>query len=117
MIKLDHVSKIYPVRDGMFYALNDVSLTIRAGEMVAVMGKSGAGKSTLLHIIGCLDTVSEGTYTLNGRIVKTKAMDALRRINMEAYAGGDGRSRDLESNFTKNRLDPLHIAKNYAIIS
>ena len=66
MIELRHISKKYPVNDTFFYALNDVSVIIRDGEMVAVMGKSGAGKSTLLHIIGCLDTVSMGEYILNG---------------------------------------------------
>ena len=65
MIELKNISKKYPVNDTFFYALNDVSLDIRDGEMVAVMGKSGAGKSTLLHIIGCLDTVSEGEYMLD----------------------------------------------------
>ena len=69
MIELQNISKIYPVGEGEFYALKDVSLTIGEGEFVAIRGASGSGKTTLLNIIGCLDDPSEGTYLLEGENV------------------------------------------------
>ena len=69
MIELQNISKIYPVGEGEFYALKDVSLTIGEGEFVTIRGASGSGKTTLLNIIGCLDDPSEGTYLLEGENV------------------------------------------------
>ncbi len=71
MIKLNKVSKIYNKNKGNeLYALNKASLSIEAGELVAITGKSGAGKSTLLHILGCIDTYDEGDYYLDGKLIK-----------------------------------------------
>lgn len=64
MIMLKNITKKYTVGDKEFYALKNVDLHIKEGEMVAICGKSGAGKSTLLNIIGCLDTYDEGEYIL-----------------------------------------------------
>ncbi len=62
MIALDHVTKIYTSGSVDNKALNDVSLTIGDGEFIAIMGTSGSGKSTLLNIIGCMDSLTEGSY-------------------------------------------------------
>ncbi len=71
LISLTHVVKTYITGDEQYHALKDISLTIRASEFVAIMGPSGSGKSTLMHIIGALDTPSEGTYLLNGKNIST----------------------------------------------
>ena len=69
-IELKKVSKIYNSKQrNEFTALKDISLQIKDGEMVAVMGKSGAGKSTLLHIMGLLDNITSGDLFLNGENV------------------------------------------------
>ncbi len=65
MIKLENVAKVYRMGEVEVYALRGVSLTIKAGEMVSIVGASGSGKSTLLHIIGCLDRPSSGNYFLD----------------------------------------------------
>lgn len=66
MIQIEHLTKQYNTKDAAIRALDDVSLSIRAGESVAVMGKSGAGKTTLMNVIGCLDTFDRGSYHLDG---------------------------------------------------
>ena len=70
MIDLQNISKIYPLGDGDFYALNKATVHIDKGDFVAICGASGSGKSTLLNIIGCLDTASDGVYMLEGKAVQ-----------------------------------------------
>jgi putative ABC transport system ATP-binding protein len=65
VIVLREVSKIYPMAEEIVHALRGVSITIREGEYVAVVGPSGSGKSTLMNLIGCLDVPSAGAYELS----------------------------------------------------
>ncbi len=69
VITLDNISRIYGFGDAATVALSEVTLNIKRGEFVAVMGPSGSGKSTLMNLIGMLDTPSHGQYKLDGRIV------------------------------------------------
>jgi putative ABC transport system ATP-binding protein len=69
MIKLKGIMKYYKSGFGRTYVLRDVDLDVEAGEFVTVMGPSGAGKSTLLHIVGMLDTASDGEYYFEDQAV------------------------------------------------
>jgi putative ABC transport system ATP-binding protein len=69
LIILDNVTKTYDTGGAPVQALRGVSLTVRAGEFVAIRGVSGSGKSTLMNILGCLDRPSSGTYRLDGQEV------------------------------------------------
>lgn len=72
MIEIKNIQKTYNYgKSNAFQALNEVSLTINDGEMVAIIGKSGAGKSTLMHILGCIDEFESGKYYLNGEDVSS----------------------------------------------
>jgi putative ABC transport system ATP-binding protein len=71
LIALDNVSKVYESSAVPVRALRDVSLTIHAGEFVAIRGASGSGKSTLMNILGCLDRPTSGRYQLDGNDVST----------------------------------------------
>ena len=81
LIELENISKRYPLGSGGVNALSGVSLSVDAGEFVAVVGASGSGKSTLMNILGCLDRPSEGRYLLGGRDVgrmSSRELAALR---------------------------------------
>ena len=66
VIRADHISKVYRQNTVSFRALHDVSLTIRQGEFIALLGRSGSGKSTLLHILAGLDCPTEGDVFIDG---------------------------------------------------
>jgi len=114
MIEIKNVHKTYNLgKANAFTALKDVSLTIRDGEMVAIIGKSGAGKSTLMHILGCIDSFEKGEYILNGenisKISEKKSAEIRNKeigivlqdfVLMEQYS------------VMENVLMPLYFSKN-----
>jgi putative ABC transport system ATP-binding protein len=80
VIAIDDLSKVYRTGDIEVHALRGVSLTIRRGEMVAIMGQSGSGKSTLMNIIGTLDRPSSGHYRLDDVPVEELEETELARL-------------------------------------
>ena len=66
MIELENIAKVYWMGKVEVYALRGITLSIKQGEMVSIVGASGSGKSTLLNVIGCLDRPTSGQYSLNG---------------------------------------------------
>jgi putative ABC transport system ATP-binding protein len=80
VVEIARVSKVYGHGETTVHALRDVSLTVERGDYVAIMGASGSGKSTLMNIIGCLDTMSSGTYRLDGLDVSDLDDDALSYV-------------------------------------
>jgi putative ABC transport system ATP-binding protein len=77
MMELRGISREYEVGGEHVHALDDVSLTIKQGEYISIMGPSGSGKSTLLNVLGLLDRPNSGTYLLEGEDVSKLDDDAL----------------------------------------
>src|SRR5262249_5496586 len=73
LIRLQKITRRYQMGTETIHALREVSLEIKKGEYVAIMGPSGSGKSTLMNLVGCLDTPTSGEYELNG--VQVSQMD------------------------------------------
>jgi putative ABC transport system ATP-binding protein len=80
IIRTKGLVKDYELGKVKVRALNGVDITIEAGEFVAIMGPSGSGKSTLMHIIGCLDSPTEGDYYLDGTLVSKMSRNELAAI-------------------------------------
>jgi len=66
MIRLEHINRTFKVGDELVHGLDDVSLQLKDGDYVSIMGPSGSGKSTLLNVLGLLDQPDSGNYFLNG---------------------------------------------------
>lgn len=84
VIQVSQVSKVYNMNtNAKVEALNQVELSIEKGELVAIVGKSGSGKSTLLHILGLLDTPTQGNYCLDGLDMSKMDSNNLAHIRNE----------------------------------
>lgn len=80
LIHIEDIGREYIIGAEKIQALQSVSLQIKKGEFVALMGPSGSGKSTLMNILGCLDTPSKGTYILNGINVSEMTENELAEV-------------------------------------
>jgi len=85
ILDLRDIQKHYKNGDTTVRALDGVSLKIRRGEFVAIMGQSGSGKSTLMNIIGCLDRPTSGSYTVLGREAANLEPDELAALRRETF--------------------------------
>ncbi len=83
MIRLQDITKVYPMGKRELTVLEAVTLHIERGEMVAIMGPSGSGKTTMLNLIGCLDTPTSGSYYLEDREVSRLSSGELARVRAE----------------------------------
>lgn len=83
MIEIKNVTKIYQSGNVETKALKSVSFSINKGEFVAIMGPSGSGKSTLMHILGALDTPTNGSYFLDGQDVSELSDEELADIRKD----------------------------------
>ncbi len=122
MIRLENITKTYPMGNRELTVLKGINIQIKQGELVAIMGPSGSGKSTMLNLIGCLDKPTSGRYYLEDREVSRLSGSELAHIrgqkigfifqtfnllsrltalaNVElgmTYAGGVDRQRALEA--------------------
>lgn len=85
LLELENISKVYQSDQVKTTALNSISLTVKQGEFVSLMGTSGSGKSSLLHLLGLLDFATTGTYVFNDRIVNSlskKEIVSLRKLHV-----------------------------------
>ncbi|MBE3120593.1 MAG: ABC transporter ATP-binding protein [Thermoplasmata archaeon] len=106
VIDIDSLTKIYQTGKTDFKALNTVTLKIRKGDFVAIMGPSGSGKSTLMNIIGCLDRPTSGTVIIDGENISIVSDNELAEI----------RGRKIGFIFQKFNLIPTMTAlKNIAL--
>ncbi|HTG80803.1 MAG TPA: MacB family efflux pump subunit [Geobacteraceae bacterium] len=85
LLELSGVGRRFVTGGEELPVLKGIDLTIRAGEMVAIVGASGSGKSTLMNILGCLDRPSEGSYRIDGRETGELSDDELARLRREYF--------------------------------
>ena len=83
LIEVKNAIKTYQTGEDSFNALNDVSLSIKKGEFVAIMGTSGSGKSTFMNMLGTLDKPTSGSYFLDGQDMLNLDNDELAMVRCE----------------------------------
>lgn len=85
LLELKDLRREFPAGEGTIAVLKNINLSIRAGEMVAIVGQSGSGKSTLMNILGCLDKPTTGSYQVHGRETGQLEPDELAQLRREYF--------------------------------
>ena len=80
IISMQNINKSYRTGENNLHVLKDISLTVKKGEYLAILGPSGSGKSTLMNIIGCMDVADNGTYFLDDVQIETAKEEELTKI-------------------------------------
>ncbi len=83
MIRINNLHKSYITGSNSLHVLKGIDLEIQEGEFVSIMGSSGSGKSTLLNILGILDNYDQGSYHLNGTLVKDMSEKKAAKLRNE----------------------------------
>lgn len=111
MIHLENITKSFANGSEQMLALKGVSLHIEAGEFIAIVGQSGSGKSTLMNIIGCLDTLTSGSYKLGGKDITHFIPDELSELRLKKFGFIFQRYNLISAN---NALDNVALPAIYA---
>jgi putative ABC transport system ATP-binding protein len=113
VVEARNLTKTYQMGDVQVHALRGLSISIKKGEVIAIMGPSGSGKSTLMNILGCLDRPTAGTYHLNGQNVANLEGNSLAEIR-NREVGFVFQSYNLLSKSTAlaNTMLPLRYRRN-----
>lgn len=111
MIHLENITKSFANGSEQMLALKGVSLHIEAGEFIAIVGQSGSGKSTLMNIIGCLDTLTSGSYKLDGKDITHFSPDELSELRLKKFGFIFQRYNLISAN---NALDNVALPAIYA---
>ncbi|WP_273718681.1 MULTISPECIES: MacB family efflux pump subunit [Bartonella] len=82
---LENIVRTFPAGETFVTVLKDINLTIKRGEMVAIVGASGSGKSTLMNILGCLDRPSSGRYWISGKEIASLSADELSALRRNHF--------------------------------
>jgi len=85
LLEIKNIYRSFPAGEQELVVLNNISLKIRSGEMVAIVGQSGSGKSTLMNILGCLDKPTNGHYLINGLNTSKMSQDELAQLRREYF--------------------------------
>ena len=96
LLTLKQVERCFASGEQEVAVLKSLSLTIHAGEMVAIVGASGSGKSTLMNILGCLDRLTRGEYLISGRATRELADEELAALRRRHRAVGNVAAQAIE---------------------